>query len=318
MSKKKWGESFLKSGMPLEHIAALTIRSKGWSVQSNIRYRREPDAPRSFEIDIDAKSGQLNRDTELRLLTECKYHDASRFWMFLPRPDPSSSVGGDEQILNTGPVMTLKQRTAMNMIGLAPPSSVGVVLSADGEKQPNAIQRATLQLANAFTPYVVSGFLYDALHIHRSLDAGWKAKSVIPMVITNAALFRMRPDVDDITAIRDAQAPEEIADKIDWTWCLYNTAPELRASNERYLMAYEKNETYAPIAWAIHASRWFLSKPRFYAIVNINALGQVLTTIQEAFAKVEMFTLRESVEKAQQFAADLVKRREEEKTRKTL
>src|SRR5205085_1055153 len=29
---KKWGESFPKSGLPLEHLTAVTLKSAGWSV----------------------------------------------------------------------------------------------------------------------------------------------------------------------------------------------------------------------------------------------------------------------------------------------
>lgn len=54
MSNRKWGESFLKSGLPLEHIAAVTLRSMDWTVESNLEYKREPDVEKApwFEVDM--------------------------------------------------------------------------------------------------------------------------------------------------------------------------------------------------------------------------------------------------------------------------
>jgi len=34
MSGQIWGESFLKSGLPLEHLTLLTLRSIGWTCES--------------------------------------------------------------------------------------------------------------------------------------------------------------------------------------------------------------------------------------------------------------------------------------------
>ena len=35
MSKAKWGESFLKTGLPLEHLTAATLRAANWWVDPN-------------------------------------------------------------------------------------------------------------------------------------------------------------------------------------------------------------------------------------------------------------------------------------------
>jgi hypothetical protein len=75
MATTKWGESFLKSGLPLEHIAALELRSLDWSVRSNIEYQRalhKADAP-WFELDLFATHPAHNNGCALSILAECKY-----------------------------------------------------------------------------------------------------------------------------------------------------------------------------------------------------------------------------------------------------
>ena len=38
MSKSKWGESFLKSGLPLEHLTQVTLQTLGWDCRAHIEY----------------------------------------------------------------------------------------------------------------------------------------------------------------------------------------------------------------------------------------------------------------------------------------
>lgn len=86
MSKKKWGESFLKSGLPLEHLTIVTFRSLDWNCRPRVEYTRENRNGEKtwFEIDLEASSYETNKDTSLSFLVECKYHDLNRFWFFLP------------------------------------------------------------------------------------------------------------------------------------------------------------------------------------------------------------------------------------------
>jgi hypothetical protein len=123
MSKRKWGESFLKSGLPLEHIVAMKLGSEDWHVSSNLEYARTAGRtePSWFEVDLFAKSPIRNLDTELCLLVECKYHDTSRFWMFLPSAVNEGRLleRGDQEFLNCCPSQTLKQPLNDRFISLA-------------------------------------------------------------------------------------------------------------------------------------------------------------------------------------------------------
>ena len=149
MSSRKWGESFLKSGLPLEHITILEFKKLGWNISPRVQVLRSTleEGLSWFEIDLEAESPYGNEDTELSFFVECKYHDPARFWMFLPHEPTRWAF--DDRILNIGPIQTLSDPKANSFLDLAPVSSWGIVLSKSGEKQENAFQKAVYQLAGA-------------------------------------------------------------------------------------------------------------------------------------------------------------------------
>jgi len=119
MTKGKWGESFLKSGLPLEHLTVGTRRSLGWLCRTHLEYER-PNREKEitwFELDIEATCSEVNQDTELSFLIECKYRDLSRFWFFLPHE--AQRWHFDDRVLNCGPLQTLTDPDANNLLPLA-------------------------------------------------------------------------------------------------------------------------------------------------------------------------------------------------------
>jgi hypothetical protein len=165
MSQKKWGESFLKSGLPLEHLTLTTLNALGWSCQPKWEYSRVNREFKLsyFEIDLIAYA-PYNRETNLILLTERKYHDEQRFWFFLPCStiDHQAQYGAmsagedlesDEYMLHYGPYIPLKRPKRHSLSKLAPLSMWGVTVSKSGERQDNAIRNALEQLAYAFVPF---------------------------------------------------------------------------------------------------------------------------------------------------------------------
>lgn len=153
MATKKWGESFLKSGLPLEHLTRVTFRGLRWDRRPAFEYtrtnRQKEDA--WFEVDLFASSPFANKDTELAALVECKYHDLSRSWFFLPHAN-TGRWEFDDRVLNCGPYQTLKRSRDNTLLKLAPLSDSGIVVSADGSKQENAVYTAIEQVVNAFVP----------------------------------------------------------------------------------------------------------------------------------------------------------------------
>ena len=285
---KKWGESFLKSGLPLEHLTAMALRSLGWDIETNLEYSRQnKDGNETwFELDLFATSPGENKDTELGFLIECKYHDASRFWVLLP-----SEEGGwlfDDAVLNCGPVQTLCDPRKESFLGLAPTSTWGVVVSEDGTKQENAIHTAIQQLTNAFVPYL-SGRLWQC-----DLFLNPRATAVVPMIVTNASLYRLRPEIRDLEVIRNASSPAEVADEVSWTWCRHAIPMALLDANQETirLSLVQYADSIARVPAAEKRLMVFGSRPHWIAVVNIKALADAAMSIVSQFMELQIADVR--------------------------
>lgn len=275
---KKWGESFLKSGLPLEHVTAVTLRSLDWHVAPHFEYERPgSDAPRLFEVDLVAETKYASGGTDLHLLIECKYHDSSRFWFFHPLETERGTSDG--MVLNPAPFQTLRDPAAKNMIGLAPASYWGVVVSEDGQKQDNAIHTAIEQLAHAFVPYVT----YRLIDLpYGPSTEGILASCVVPLIVTNASIFRLRPEVTDLAEIRDAADPSDIADEVAWTWCFNEPSEELIRYNEEALKDLEESDRKTQTL-AAEQMRSFLIRPAWFAVTTLDALEMCTGDIRDTF-----------------------------------
>ncbi len=291
MSRRKWGESFLKSGLPLEHLTAVTLRSMGWTIESSIDYSRSAagDPPQWFELDLFASSPRSNRDTELGFLIECKYHDTSRFWMLLPWEDGGWKF--DDAVLNCGPLQTLYRPHQETMLNLAPLSSVGVVVSEDGTKQDNALYTAVQQLVDAFVPYGLDRLWNYNFEVRGPHPLPW-ATAMIPMIVTNASLYRLKSDVQDLDVIRKASSPSDIADELEWTWCAHHgPMPWFSATVDLVQAAMEQTDPRVkrlPLGYQRMSE--YSGRPHWMAIVNIRALATAATSLMDQFLALQ--TLR--------------------------
>jgi hypothetical protein len=296
MSKPKWGESFLKSGLPLEHLAHVTFRDLGWYCRPSVealRPNREGE-PRFFELDLDATCPTTNGNTELSFFVECKYHNLSRYWMFLPHV-AQGRWQFDDRVLNCGPFDTLKKPRANELLGLAPLSSHGIVVAEDGTKQDNAVYAAVQQIANAFVPLALEKmFEYniDFYNLTAEIDPREfepTATAQVPAVVTNARLFRLRPDVTDLDRIRESTEPADIADEVPWTWCYHDASLALVEQNERAIekhkaAAAELVHRFTGVAERMHS---FTDRPNWIAIINIKHLAAAVRMIQSRFANIQ-------------------------------
>lgn len=301
MSKRKWGESFLKSGLPLEHMIAMKLRSEDWRVSANLEYPRAGrDVAKWFEVDLLARRREKNLDTELCLLIECKYHDMSRFWMFMPTTVNEGRLfeRGDAQFLNCCPAQTLKAPLNDRFMKLTPTSSLGVVLSRSGQKQVNALRTAIQQLSHALVPVMMPRMMSRIDMILTELPGlGIDNSVVIPMVITNAALYRLRPDVQDLATIRDTEKPEDVADRINWTWCRNEPTNSAMSSNRAMVASVEKSEWMEKVPWFKYQLRSLITKPSWVAVVNADAFEEVLPEIEMAFSVTPMYWMSEAIER---------------------
>lgn len=288
MSKRKWGESFLKSGLPLEHLTQVTLRSLGWHCEAQIEYTRPNRKGREtwFELDLFATSFDRG-DTELSFLIECKYHDLSKFWVFLPH-EPSR-WHFDDRFLNCAPLQTLKEPREQTFLSLAPTSANPLVVSEDGTKQDNAAYTAIQQVVNGYVPWGLDymfGYLMDADNFDPNRPP---VLALIPMIVTNAKLYRLRTTVTDLDVIRSATAPAEIADELEWTWCFHNPSRALFGQNMEAIAAHKARE--ANNLSRLHGVEArmlsFAERPNWIAIVNISSLSKVITILSEAFSELD-------------------------------
>lgn len=298
MSKRKWGESFLKSGLPLEHLTLMTFRSLGWFCDTHIEYKRENIESDShwFELDLKASYHKNNKDTELSFLVECKYHDLSRFWFFLPYEKLRWYF--DDRVLNIGPLQTLANPRSSTFLALAPTSSSGIVVAEDGEKQDNAVYKAIQQLANGFVPICMStmfGFNIDFHNIRKGHDFQVYSTALIPMIVTNAKIYRLKSAITDLDIIRNALAPKEIADEIPWTWCYFDPSMSLFDDNNVSIDKYEKREKelidkYPQVKNNLSK---FAARPNWILITNIISLQSVLEIVSSNFLKLRTIKIND-------------------------
>lgn len=300
MTAKKWGESFLKSGLPLEHLTQVTFRSLEWMCQPAFEYARpnRDNQENWFEVDLFASAPIWNKSTGLAALVECKYHDLSRSWFFLPH----ASEGRwefDDRVLNCGPYQTLKEAHANSLLKLAPLSDGGIVVSEDGTKQDNAVYTAIQQLVNAFLPCCLDHmFMYniDFHNVERPSEESTYVPGVtalVPMIVTNAALYRLKPPVSDLDAILAAVKPEDIADLVSWTWCYYDLPIRLWHRNFDIIKAHTQKHAalvyrFPGIEDSMHR---FVDRPNWIAVINIRSLSEVLANLMQAFQSVPTTTV---------------------------
>ena len=301
MSKRKWGESFLKTGLPLEYLVSSKFQSFGFRCSPHVEYSRlnRDREEQWFELDLHAVSNKRNKDTELTFLIECKYHDLSRFWFFLPYK--TSRLAFDSRILNPGPVDTLKNPKATSLLSLAPQSYGGIVVSEDGAKQDNAVRTAIQQLTNGFVPYALSTMFGENF----DLDEGQKypmATTLVPLIVTNARIFRLRPDIDSLESIRDASEPSDVADEVSWTWCYHELSMALFEANSNAVEEYEKiiNQLKKNHPFVAAKTSRLRTRPHWILVVTFSKLAEAVCRVAEEFGKSETLTVPKAIKREEE------------------
>jgi len=287
MPGQKWGESFLKSGLPLEHLTLLALKSIGWECELHYEYSRpnREGVHAWFEHDVIGYSPHSDTG-DVELLVECKYQDDSRFWFFLPceTEDHLSQYGAlsagqnlyvDSAVFHSAPYEVLAQPSSETFLSLAPMCLWGVTVSRDGTRQPNAVEEATKQLAYGFVPFCLEAFY----GFHRS-----RAVSVLPVIVTSAQLFRIRPDVCSLDKIRSAGVPADIADEVGWLWCYHAPNNELIFHNLDAIETYEQGNRYSKWKAIAHQLSELYCFPHWILVANIDALAAAVLKVYNTFS----------------------------------
>jgi hypothetical protein len=286
MSTKKWGETFLKTGLPLEHLALTTLTGMGWGCEPKYEYERPNRDGRLawFELDLIAYAPP-NTHGDLQLLIECKYHDEQRFWFFLPCTTvdhqaqyEALSAGGDleadDEVLHYAPYVPLRNRRQHALISLAPRSVWGTNVSRSGAREENSIHEALEQVGHAFVP-----FCLDRLYSFCS----YRPIAVVLAIVTTAKLFRLKPEIQDVGTIRAATGPEQIADEVPWTWCYYAPRGELLHFNHDQIERWRGQHVGLRFTGLDDQLAHLWSGPHWVMVVNIGALASALRVLHSKF-----------------------------------
>ncbi len=287
MSTKKWGEAFLKTGLPLEHFTLTMLTGAGWHCEPKWEYQRTNRDGQLvwFEVDM-ALSAPEHDGGSLTILTECKYHDQQRFWIFLPCSSSSYAQHGaqsagedpesDCEVVHHGPYEPLRKPEEHTLIALAPQSMWGVSVSQAGVREENTVQHALDQLSYAYVP-----FCLDHAYHFCSPDV----EAVVPAVVTSAKLFRLKAQAQSIDAIRDARSPVEIADEVPWLWCYHPPAGCLLDYNQEQIELWRGRDRYVAKVPGLDerlAALW--SGPRWFMIVSAEQAAATYKSVQSAYA----------------------------------
>lgn len=301
MVRAKWGESFLKSGLPLEHLTQVTFRSMQWPCSPRFEYvRRNREKEETwFEVDLVATCTQMNKDTDLEMLVECKYHDLSRYWFFLPH-DSGGRWCFDDRVLNCGPYQSLRSPRSNTFLQLAPQSSGGIVVSKDGTKQDNAVATAVEQVVNGFVPRCLESMFSYNIDFHNvmtpqdELTFVPNVTALVPVIVTNAALFRLKSDVTDLDLIRNAAAPNDIAEEVEWTWYYHDVPTPLSHQNHEAIERHLRDEAELVYRFPhIEEEMYrFIDRPNWIAVVNIKALAKAADAIAGHFLTLKTFPVK--------------------------
>jgi hypothetical protein len=237
-----------------------------------------------FEHDVIAYSPDSSKG-DLQLLIECKYHDESRFWFFLPCEiedllaqysalSAGENLHTDAAVLHSAPYELLSQPSAETLLRLAPKCVWGVTVSQDGARQPNTVEEAAKQLGFGFVPFCLENF-YE---FNRS-----SAVCILPVIVTSARLFRLRSEITTLGTIRAANAPADIADELPWLWYYHAPNGELLGHNLAEVDAYKKRNRYARRKTIANQLAALWSFPHWIAVINITALPMAVDVLYQQF-----------------------------------
>lgn len=205
---RSWKDLLLSSGLPLEYsVGRLLAGISSWTA-SEYKYRRtsEDGSDKIFSVDVASTHINARDDVWLEMLVECKYRHDGTNWVFVPLESRNndSAIISIDQCSDVGSISAKSLHDVLSPFSLC---SKGVEL-LDKDANPKSIEQALQQLRYGVAPKVVDALNHQAGHWLGSISPVFL---LVPVVVTTAALWRMRPD----TSVEDVRAATEIADVCD-------------------------------------------------------------------------------------------------------
>ena len=215
MSKTKWKDYLLKSGLPLEYEVKKILDERKCQTRFEHSYLRpdENNVINEFSFDISSAYIHEYNISFFDMMIECKYRDESTNWLFIP--SESSPIGnitsGSFVHINDHFTKYTKHPFGLNQVPtIALECSKGIEITNDGQN-PKTITQAASQLSYAMAEAMTGG-----MYAQFSGEAGTTEQMFyhLPIIITTANLYRLKENVN-IDTIKKSDTLEEISTKED-------------------------------------------------------------------------------------------------------
>jgi hypothetical protein len=106
--------------------------------------------------------------------------------------------------------------------------------------------------------------------------------ALIPMLITNANIYRLKPTITNLDTIREASSPQEIADEIQWTWYYFDPSKSQFDNNYDLIKKHEKERPGRIKKYKTRMQN-FADRPNWILVTNIKYLESAIVTISKHF-----------------------------------
>ena len=225
-----WKDHLLKSGIPLEYEVKEYLCSRGCVGDFEFSYLRsdEHNIQKEFSYDIDLS--YIQNEHFVDLMIECKYRHESTNWIFLPEKYNGIHDIFYTDFLHINDHFSQLRSTSKNYypLQLSDLCNRGIEINTSGP-DPHSISRAVAQLSYAFSQKIVSGMEHQ---VDKLLGGQDNIFYHIPIIVTTANLFRLKPDIS-ISMIENCNTIGEIADEYDCLILKNQTSLDLETYNNK-------------------------------------------------------------------------------------
>ncbi len=193
---KKWKNTLLGSGLPLEYLVANKLEKLDIYVTGEYSFWRPNENRVNTEFSVDLLASRFFEQTEgkedfwgeLHFLIECKYNYPGVKWIFSPFPQEHELIVGFINTFQDFTVTRINKESLISFDGILDYCLKGIELHEDGVNSQsiirgiNQLRYGSVQLSRNFIAGQVGSWHDSELHI----------EFLCPILITTASLFVLK------------------------------------------------------------------------------------------------------------------------------
>ncbi|MEX0778838.1 MAG: hypothetical protein WD037_03840 [Balneolales bacterium] len=303
MSNTKWKNGLLKTGLPLEYVAANILNDLEHNIFGEYPYIRPDETGSSKEFSIDIRTHKCidseDRLFVLDMLVECKYRQPETNWIFSPYPSDTMPIGLIHSTEDLVPIR-LHGESVWEFEESIGYCVNGIELVNNGSGNKKGAMHGVFQLRYGMPTLLKNNYEHTIDH---TWSNGRDLDFLCPILVTTADLrvikpslelenFTLASELDDITEIREAvilnERPgpqlQEFANSLAEEFI--NNRPYLQdrlQALDKFLVGKEWESRQAPDIDTI--TRSFENCTERVLIINYNSLKSVLKKLEGALIK---------------------------------